>query len=271
MKFQLKVLAAALVLSAAAVPAQAEFAVSASGDSSFFLTVVDNTNNISGLFDLGFTNSQFSTLVSQATASGGTYTWDLTAGDYAAGWNTFWNTAIDNPSLQWGVMSADNTGGAAGSRNLITTYASGTKFVSTTQMQSSLTNFDTYLNANAALGNHAAVANGASTAVSGAAFAEDGKAYGSAGRINGTGYDTTSRLGEVSVIRQVFSGANAVAAVTEFTLGNADGNYTFSLSSSGTLTFSAPVATSPVPEADSYAMLLAGLGVLGLVARRRKA
>jgi hypothetical protein len=28
--------------------------------------------------------------------------------------------------------------------------------------------------------------------------------------------------------------------------------------------------TNPVPEAETYAMLLAGLGLLGLVARRRK-
>ncbi|MBF5038674.1 PEP-CTERM sorting domain-containing protein [Methylophilus glucosoxydans] len=265
MKFQYKALVAALALSTASLSAQAAFDLNASGDSSFFLTVVDNTNNVSALFDLGFNNSQFSAMVSQATANGGVLSWDLTKGDYASAWSSFWSIAQDNAALQWGVMSADNTGGAAGSRNVITTYASGTKFVSTTQMQSSLTNFDDYLKANQSLGNHADVANGASTATAGAAFAES-KAYGTSGRINGTGYDTTKRLGEVADIRQVFTGANAPAPVTEFTLGNANGRYTFSLSSAGVLTFAAPV-----PEADSYAMLLAGLGVIGLVARRRKA
>lgn len=266
MKFQYKALVAALALSAAAVPAQAAFNNNFSGNGSFFLTIVDNTNNISALFDLGFENQSFSSLVSQAGTNGGTFTWDLTQGDYAGAWNTFWATAVNSSSLQWGVMSADNTGGAAGSRNLITTYQSGNKFVSTTQMQSSLTNFDEYLNANANLGNHNSVANGASTAISGAAFAENAKAYGTTGRINATGYDTTGTLGSVLTMRQVFTGATAAAPVTEFTLNNANGNYTMSLSSAGVLTF-----TTPVPEADSYAMLLAGLGVLGLVARRRKA
>lgn len=35
--------------------------------------------------------------------------------------------------------------------------------------------------------------------------------------------------------------------------------------------FGTPVMLTPVPEADTYAMMLAGLGVLGFVARRRKA
>lgn len=39
----------------------------------------------------------------------------------------------------------------------------------------------------------------------------------------------------------------------------------YQLASNGTLN----IATVPVPEAQSYAMMLAGLGVLGLLARRR--
>ena len=44
---------------------------------------------------------------------------------------------------------------------------------------------------------------------------------------------------------------------------------TASLDSKGDLTFSAPVAA--VPEADTYAMLLAGLGAMGVIVRRRRA
>lgn len=266
MNFKLKTLLAALALTAATVPAQAAFNNNFTGNGSLFLTVVDNTNNISALFDLGFENQTFNSgLVAGALTNGGSYTWSLTTGDYANAWNTFWATAANSSSLQWGVMSADNTGGSAGSRNVITTYSSGVKFVSTTQMQSSLTNFDEYLNANATLGNHATVANGASTAISGAAFAENAKAYGTTGRINATGYDTTAILGATMTMRQVFTGATAAAAVTESTLSNANGNYGMKLTQAGLLTF-----TAPVPEADTNAMLMVGLGMIGFMARRRK-
>jgi PEP-CTERM motif len=266
MGFKLQTLLAALALTVATAPAQAAFNNNFSGNGSLFLTVLDNTNNISALFDLGYENQTFNSgLVADALANGGTYTWNLAAGDYASAWSTFWATAVNSSSLQWGVMSADNTGGSAGARNLITTYNSGVKFVSTTQMQSTLTNFDAYLNANATLGNHASVANGASTATAGAAFAEDSKAYGTTGRINATGYDTTATLGTTMTLRQVFQGASAAAAVTESTLSNANGNFGMNLSSAGVLTF-----TAPVPEADTNAMLMVGLGMIGFMARRRK-
>jgi len=42
---------------------------------------------------------------------------------------------------------------------------------------------------------------------------------------------------------------------------------TFSLSNNGVLTYTA----APVPEADSYALMLAGLGLVGYMVRRRKA
>jgi hypothetical protein len=73
----------------------------------------------------------------------------------------------------------------------------------------------------------------------------------------------------MTVVQQL-TGATAASPVAFNTLGNANGNYTFNMASTGLLTFSVPSVT-PVPEADSYAMLLAGLGVIGLVARRRKA
>ena len=47
---------------------------------------------------------------------------------------------------------------------------------------------------------------------------------------------------------------------------------TFNISGQYSLAFSPGVGNSiaPVPEPDAYAMLLAGLGLLGAVARRRK-
>jgi MYXO-CTERM domain-containing protein len=42
----------------------------------------------------------------------------------------------------------------------------------------------------------------------------------------------------------------------------------FKLTENGVLTFTSP-SVSPIPEADTWAMLLAGLGMLGMIVRRR--
>jgi hypothetical protein len=69
----------------------------------------------------------------------------------------------------------------------------------------------------------------------------------------------------MTVVQQL-TGATAASPVAFNVLSGPNGDYTFKMTSTGLLEF-----VIPVPEADSYAMLLAGLGVIGLVARRRKA
>jgi hypothetical protein len=59
--------------------------------------------------------------------------------------------------------------------------------------------------------------------------------------------------------------ANQVATRTDFAVGG-DADY-WTLSSTGALTYT----VAAVPEADTYAMLLAGLGLVGFMARRRAA
>lgn len=262
MKFQVKALVAALALSAATVPAQAAISTASTGNSSLVLTLVDSADGISSVFNLGYTYSQFSTLVSDATTNGGTFTWDI-ASQFGSTWNTFWSTAQAS-NTSWAVYAADGTGSGVGARGLITTRANvastnNANLALTTQLNASVTNFDEYLNANKATDS--------ATATAGAAFAGSGKAYGSTGRINGSGYDTTNPLDTSMYLLQLLSGATTTSPITTTTLGNATGNYSFSLSSAGVLSFSVPA----VPEADSYALMLVGLGVVGAVARRRKA
>ena len=60
--------------------------------------------------------------------------------------------------------------------------------------------------------------------------------------------------------------ATSYATKTAFATGG-DADY-FTLGSNGVLTYT---AVASVPEADSYAMMLAGLGLVGYMVRRRKA
>ena len=278
MKFQLKALTAALVLSAASLSAQAAMNTAGSGNSSLILTMLDNNANISATFDLGYNYSSFADLVTAANS--GKFTWNVTTGDYANAWSTYWATA-SAADTKWAIYAADGTGSGTGNDTgavgMITTFKSGSNLSLTTQLVSSITSFDEYIAANnninaatvGATSNHGAVANGASTATGGAAFAENAKAYGGTGRINSAGYVATSGLDQSMTVVKLLSGATNTARITTSTLGNAEGNYTFALSSAGVLSFNVPVAV--VPEADSYAMLLAGLGVVAAVVRRRKA
>jgi hypothetical protein len=273
MKFQYKALTAALVLSAASLSAQAAMNTAGSGNSSLILTMLDNNANISATFDLGYNYSSFADLVTAANS--GTFTWNVTSGDYANAWNTYWATASATDT-KWAVYAADGSGNGVGAVGMITTFKSGSNLSLTTQLVASITNFDEYIAANnnitasavGATSNHGDVANGASTATGGAAFAENAKAYGATGRVNASGYVATTGLDQSMTLVQLLSGANNTARITTSTLGNSEGNYSFALSSAGVLTFNVPVAA--IPEADSYAMLLAGLGVVAAVVRRRK-
>lgn len=267
MKFQLKALAAALVLSASSLSAQAAMDLSSTGNGSFVLSVW-NADLGSATFDLGYNYNSFGDLTSLVDQNG-SHTFDLTAGNYASAWS-FISAASSAPTY-WAVFAGDNAGSARtkGSFGFFTT-ANSTDGMSQLQSTASvntgvLANMDTYIGAaNNAPGNHSTVANGANistlTANSGAGSAG---AYGT-GKAGAAGPFARAELNQSQQMLQILS--QGTAAPTANFMANATGNnYTFKLSSAGLLSVTA------VPEADSYAMLLAGLGVLGLVARRRKA
>ena len=280
MKFKVKALVAALALSAATVPAQAAMTFAPSGDSSMILTLLDFNSNMSATFDLGYSYTTFQDLVVNAHTNGvmstdglsKTFSFNLTSGDYADAWNTYWNTASAS-TTKWAIYAADGSGTGLASRGIISTYKSGANLTNSNQLQTSIANFNSYMtNNNGGLGtvtsNHDSVADGASTVASNLSQAYAGRAvaYGSTGRINGQGHVSMGNLDEELTVVQQQMGATQAAAPSFSTLG-LNGNFKFNMNSTtGALEF-----VVPVPEADSYAMLLAGLGVVGLVARRRKA
>jgi len=65
------------------------------------------------------------------------------------------------------------------------------------------------------------------------------------------------------------TGSSNTAEALAVAYGNANGASTFTLAADGALSFAAPVAA--VPEASTYGMMLAGLGLVGFMARRRTA
>lgn len=264
MKFQLKALAAAAIL-AASIPAQAAIDTAASGNSSFVLTVFDATANVQASFDLGQNYLAFNQVagagaVSSVTAPGTSFSWNLaTNADYSAAWTSFLGAAT-LPNIKYAITAVDNLGAGAGSRGYITTLAATGGNLTTSAMTTGLGNFDTYV-ASQNFGGHVA-ANGslftASAATANTLYNNN--------RVGGTttGPTTVGSIGSSLGVIQVTGAATAFANTTPTVFGN--GAF-FNLSNTGALVYS----VAAVPEADTWAMMMLGLGFMGFVARRKQA
>lgn len=263
MKLTMKktLMAAAIAAMAVSGAANAAMTTAQSGDSSLILTLLDNSNGVSATFDLGYSKSTFS----QSTNN----SWSLIGGDYAAAWTSFWSLA-SAATTQYSVFAGDALGSASGSQSMFTTVATTWANVSNTQLGTQQGLFDTYITANNALSSHNTVADGASVATQatgGAAYAGVSNAMGTAGKVGNAGGDTNVLIGNnVNVWNIVRNGTSGLTAATATKLSVASFNPYFNLSETGALTYTAVAA---VPEADTYAMLLAGLGLMGFMARRR--
>lgn len=264
MNFKMKAVVAALALTAS-MSASAAMTNAMSGDSSLVLTLLDNTNNISATFDLGFSHTTFD--------RNSSFSWNISAGNYGDAWSSFWTTA-NAATTQWAVVSADASpvATAAATNSVFTTVSTLANVLpSYTQLSTGTGTFDGYINANNLIGNHQAVANGASSATAGNAWAETSSAYGNTGYYgNQSGFgDTTGAINSnLNVYTYTANGTSGLTKVVRSQYATTTGfNPYFNMSSTGTLTYTA----AAVPEADTWAMLLAGLGLMGFIARRRTA
>ena len=270
MKFQLKALAVALAL-VAAVPAQAETTSAVSGNSSLILAVYDKTANISAMFDLGKSYSDFNIAGASFANSGidnpGTLlTWNLAAGDYSTAWSTYFATATLANSV-FAVTAQDNTGSGAGNRGIISTYKSLATNPVTSQLGTISTNFDSYqlgngLGSNVTYENHSVVANGGSVSSIGSSYAPN---YFGNDKNFGLGPIAVGAVGSDLGVFQYISGATGTTRVSPLIFAN---EAKFNLGANGNLVYS---AVAVVPEANTWAMMLLGLGFMGFVARRKQA
>ena len=284
MNFKLKTLTVA-VLMAASVPASAAIQGGVSGNGELLLNVryyggdsaTTGDDDISAVFDLGFTMNDM--LASNGQA-GFNKSWDMTSGAYGASWNQLMSFVGANAGqVEFNVIALDNTNPntIGGSRYLTT----GNKDVWPSQQNTNVkgfANMENYIDANNSRGTNATDANGASVAKP----TDAPNTF--FGAINGFGQgdtwltkttvDTTQALGtEQNFWFLTTSSTASLAPAIKTPFGvdlNHDGSITgnefskFTLSQSGALTY-----VSAVPEAETWAMLMAGLGMLGMMVRRR--
>lgn len=235
-------------------------------------------DDMSALFDLGITMNSF---IANAAVAGYTQTWNLTASNYGSAWSTLnsFNPAL-NSAIEFNVIALDNNATTPGGARYLST-ASTTTFPSLPN--NNLINFQNMnglLVDNQTRGTHGTQANGASTATS----ADPQNTY--FGAADGSGGDNWALQTSADTTKTLNTALNFFLLTNSSTSGVAQSTRTAfgtDLNGSGTVSGAAELGkwtvnqaagtityANPVPEAETYAMLLAGLGALGAVVRRRK-
>lgn len=288
MNFKLNLLAAAALM-AASVPAFAAMQDATSGNGEllvnlrFYAAGDNNTggDDISAVFDLGVSMNDF---LANNGVAGYSQTWNLTSANYGTAWNDVMAFAGANTAaIEYNVIALDNTNAntAGGSRYLTTADVATFPSLSN-QNLNGFQDMNGYVTQNNVRGTHATEANGASIATSndsGAVYF--GKAFGNADG-DAWAVKTTADTTKTLATAQNFwflttSSTSTTAQATKSVFGyDLDGNGSIATgefgewsvnAAAGTITFANPAM--PVPEASTYGMMLAGLGLVGFMARRR--
>ncbi|MBT9507744.1 PEP-CTERM sorting domain-containing protein [Rhodoferax sp.] len=229
-------------------------------------------DDMSAVFDLGVSMNDFLTHKNEA---GYTQTWNLTSANYGSAWNDLLAFSTNDAAIEFNVIALDNVNTRYLTTNDVATYTSLTN-----ANLGGFQNMNSYVTANNLRGTHVTEANGASTALS----TDVANSYFRAvnGATQGDTWltktsDTTKTLATAQNFWSLSVGAgngSAQAAKSAFGV-DLDGNGSIGTgefgewsvnAAAGTITFANVAA---VPEAETYAMLLAGLGLMGAIVRRR--
>ncbi|MBI3433120.1 MAG: PEP-CTERM sorting domain-containing protein [Hydrogenophilales bacterium] len=245
---------AALAAMGMSSQAHAVYGTGNNGYSSTFVYVfedrgINTAGSNSVLFDLG-------TLTS-AGVSAQSVTLNSTA------WNTFVSSVTMPSDLKWGMFTAYGNGGKTNSY-IINSYDGSSVPAAGSLTGNNLANIDLHLNS--VLGAYGLTTASNCTAGCGStAVLTNDLASGIWGNDAGAsaGGAMTLGLGSSMDLYKLTSTGTGFAAAN----GPVDLGLTATLTSGGQLTIA---AAAPVPEADSYAMMLAGLGLVGFMVRRRK-
>lgn len=278
MNFKLKALVAAVVLSAAATSANAAI-TAASGNSELVFSAWDSVAGVGYTYDLNWnkflndmvgidqaaTTAGNATLISNAVVQssmigvGGVIFDDVLTG------LPFANAS----NVQWNLGAYDS--GTGRTRLLITQGDSGLAFSSTNDgVKTAATLFGTYAPAaNAFIVPPPADDTYAVTSsTNGAAYAGN-----TGDGFNGKTVDTTNVLGGSSfmyLLAPTTQSASAGTAINQ-QLFSFDGNAIVAKTYLDTNNvWRLNISAAPVPETDTSAMMIAGLGLMGFIARRRR-
>jgi len=256
MKFKLIALAAVMV---AAGSANAAIDYGASGNGELFFSIWDA--NGSYTLDLNTTISAFTTDLAAAGSLNLNFATDATFTSFLAG-------VADTSQLKWNVLAVD----IQGAQRLLTTY---------TALPASTRPNNTIRAADAAVGQFAIAVNGQShgadsVAVDSAnpAYAGNPVTFGSTINTylnfsNSGTLDNNSYASGLSFMRiDALATGIAKSTYSPYVDNGNDVKIYFDVTQG--LSISAVPAVTPVPEPESFAMLLAGLGLIGVVARRRR-
>ena len=281
MNFTLKALvaAAALVASASASAALVSGVdtgdMAAKGTGELFLSVVDTKTGVSFVYDLaniGGNDFTMNSFAAGTSAAGQSYSWATSS---TAAWSAFSAAAAGN-TLVWmvsGIDAAADPAIADADGNADTTVAGQVRVVSTVNNtnttpltafgqnalngMASKTGLQDQVNTLSSAADPAVIVTAPNTLPQGSTFAGLlGKDWG------GNFVNSTNAIGASSQ----FVSLTGNGTIDKLGITTYAGTFKFD----GTaLTYT--VAVASVPESDTYAMLLAGLGVMGMVARRRLA
>ncbi len=260
---KLKMIVAALAF-AAAGSANAAISPSTSGNGELFVVVEDTIAGYSFVGDLGIAMDSFDASVNQSFV--------LT--DWSQ-WSAF-NTAIGGnlSNATFAVMAVDSTGTAAGADRLWT--SSSAKYVvaediaatksaqlgaATTQADMLLGNLN--INNGTLGGDMDTVANGSAYATTGSAgYWDDNEGDSLKAKLPFSQFTSASEAANFGFM--VTGGTQSSLTLINYT--EAAGQWSIQ---GGNLNYA--MATAPVPEPETYALMLAGLGLVGFMARRRNA
>lgn len=297
MKLKLNMVVAALALASAGA-ANAAMTSMSTGDSSLIFVGYDSTGAAQGSYvaDLGYSFLNFLP-TSSVNDLGSTIQWDFsnnsvavngapasTTGNAWSGNYSSFLSAIQTPELRWAVVAGDTvnqvyvTSGTPVAANV---SSAPTASRLDADRASNMGFMDSVITSNNNAGNHSTNANGSTFATTGAPFTSVLQRFGPNGNWNNsvtwnaTAADNQSTRFQLVDLVNIRDGSDGtpLPTITQFGDPNADapslasvaGSFSFN-SSSGTLTWTA----APVPEPSGYALALAGLGMLGFMARRRK-
>lgn len=252
MKFSLKTIAAAVVMAAAASGASAAIDNGALGNGELFFNIWDANGSYSRSLETSI--DSFQGLLAATGSLDLSFAADTTFTSFLAGANA--------ASLKWNVQAVDTSG----ARRILETYSSMPATTKTNDIMRSTAGavqaFATAINGQL-LGNDSVAVGSASAAYAGKTIYGDTFSntlnFSNAGTLGNNSFASGLNFMRIDAL----SGGTAKSIYTQY----ADTSSAVSVYLDANKTLH--IAAMPVPEPESYAMLLAGLGMLGFMARRR--